>query len=105
MRRRLTTASAIVARVSARNTAMRTGGVLGSAGFASESLRARAADCGVCDLAVASGEAAGTPQGGSHTTSVVVTCADDRRQRLLLWRAYAAQREGADVRDAPGNRG
>jgi len=77
MRRRLTTASATVARVSARHTTMRIGGVLGGGGFASESLRAPAADSAVCDLAVASVEAAGTAHCSGHTTSVVAACADD----------------------------
>jgi len=43
----------------------------------SEWLRAPVADCVVCDLAVASGEAAGTAHGGGHTTSVVAACVDD----------------------------
>jgi len=81
------------------------GGVLGGGGFASESLRAPAANCAVCDLAVAAGEAAGTAHGGSHTTSVVATCAGDRRQLLLVWRACAARREGADAAGAPWGRG
>jgi len=62
----------------------------------SESLCAPAADCAICDLAVASGEAAGTAHGGSDTMPVVAACADDRRQRLLLWRAcpHATRRCG-----------
>jgi len=102
---RVRTPHAIVARVSARHTTMRMGGVLGGGGFASESLRAPAADCAVCDLAVAPGKAAGTAHGGGHTTPVVATCADDRRQRLLVWRAFAARREGADAAGAPWGRG
>jgi len=79
--------------------------VLGGEGFASESLCAPAADYAVCDLAVASGEAAGTAHGGGDTAPVVATCAVHRRQSLLLWRACAAQREDADARGAPGGRG
>jgi len=43
----------------------------------SEWLCAPVAYCAVCDMAVASGEAAGTAHGGGHTTSVVAACADD----------------------------
>jgi len=57
---------------------MRMGGVvMGGEGFASESLCAPAADCAVSDLAVASGETAGTAHGGGDKMPVVAACADD----------------------------